>query len=314
MSNGTTFDVSQVNGGFQLAAGQVLSGTGNYTVNGGMTVVGSSTLLPGGVASAGTLNVGGLTLNPSSTVNFDLGSGQDLINVGTFGGLTINGGGIGLYQSNGKTAFTTGGTYLLMNYGNGNSINGSLAGLSVLDAAATNNYSFTATNGSLDVTISPPDIWNGGGSPSVNWSTGANWIGGAAPSSGTSVMFAGTAGTSNTNNISGLTLSGLFFSPTAGAFNLAGNSIQLGGQIINLSTSAETIGLNILLGGNQNVIASAGTIALNGIVSDGGQGYGINISGSGTVVLGGANTYSGTTSVAGPVRLANSMAASRTAR
>ena len=312
LSNGTTFDVSQLNPGFQLASGQVLTGTGNYTVNGGMTVVGNSTLLPGGVASAGTLNTGGLTLNLGSKLNFDLGSRQDLINVGTSnGGLTINGGGIGLYQADGKTAFTAAGTYVLMNYGNGNTINGSLTGLSVLDPAATNIYTFTATNGSLDVTISPPDIWNGGGgSLSVGWSNGSNWASTTAPSSGTSVMFAGTVGTTNSNNISslsGLNLTGLFFSPTAGAFNLSGNSIQLSGQIINLSTSVETIGLNILLSGTQNVIASAGPIALNGVISDGGQGYGINVSGPGTVVLGGANIYSGTTNVTGPLRLANSL-------
>ncbi len=314
LSTGTTLDVSQVSGGFQLGTGQVLTGTGNYTVNGGMTIVGSSTLLPGGVASAGTLNVGGLTLSPSSTLKFDLGAGQDLINVGTSnGGLTINGGGIGLYQANGTTAFTAPGTYLLMNCGNGNSIGGLASNLSVLNPSATNVYTFTATGGSLDVTISPPDIWNGGGGPSFNWSNGSNWTSGLAPSSGTSVMFAGTTGTSNTNNISSLSLSGIFFSPTAGAFNISGNSIQLGGPILNLSTSAQTIGMNILLsagpnGNGQNVVASAGSIVLNGIIDDGGQGYGINVSGSGGVVLGGANTYSGTTNVAGPLRLANPLA------
>jgi autotransporter-associated beta strand protein len=308
LSAGATFDVSQV--AFQLAAGQALSGTGNYTVSGGLTLGDNSTLLPGGVASAGTLNTGGLTLSPSSKLKFDLGSGQDLINVGTSnGGLTINGGSIGLYQADGTTPFTSGGTYLLMNYGSGNFVNGSVNSLSVLNPSVTNVYTFSATGGSLNVTISPPDIWNGGsGGPSFVWSNGSNWTSGLAPSSGTSVMFAGTTGLSNTNNIPGLTLTGFLFSPTAGAFNISGNSIQLAGPIVNLSPAAQTIGMNILLSGTQNVVASAGTIALNGVIDDGGQAYGINITGSGTVVLGGANTYSGTTNVSGPLRLANPLA------
>ena len=174
-----------------------------------------------------------MTLSPGSKVSFDLGSGQDLINVSTSnGGLTINGGSIGLYQSNGMTAFTTPGTYLLMNYGNGNSINGSPGNLSVLNPTATNIYSFTAAGGSLDLTISAPNVWNGGGNPSFVWSRSGNWATGLAPASGTSVMFAGTTGLSNTNDVSGLSLSGIFFSPTAGAFNISGNSIQLGGQIL----------------------------------------------------------------------------------
>ncbi len=311
LAGGATFDVSQVNGGtLQLATGQTLSGTGNYTVNGALAVASSSTLLPGGVASAGTLNVGGLALG-GGTTSFDLSTSAtlDLINVGTaYGGLDLNGGSIGLYQSNGTTAFTTPGTYLLMNYGNGNSISGSLSNLSVLNPASTNVYTFTATGGSLDITIRPPNIWSGGGSAPFNWSSGSNWTSGAAPSSGTSVMFAGTAGTSNTNNLVGLSLSGIFFSPTAGAFNISGNSVQLGGQVVNLSTSAQTIGLGIVLSGNQNVIASAGSIILNGVIADGGAGYGINVSGGGTVVLGAANTYSGTTNVSGPLRLANNAA------
>jgi autotransporter-associated beta strand protein len=309
LSGGATFDVSQVY--FQLAAGQSLAGTGNYTVNGAMTADSGATIQPGASASAGTLNVGGLTLSPGSSLSYDLGlgRGQNLINVGSaFGGLTLNGGGVALTQPNGST-FGTPGTYLLMNYGSGNSVAGSPSNLSVLNPTASNTYSFTATGGSLDVTIGAPNVWNGGANPSFVWSKASNWSTGQAPANNNSIMFAGTTGLSNINDIGGLGLTAVFFSPSAGAFNISGNPIQLGGPIINSSTAAQTIGLNITLtGGTQNVNAAAGNIVLNGVIDDAGAGLGINIIGPHTVILGGANTYSGTTSAAGPLRLANPLA------
>ena len=57
LSGGATLDVSQVGGGYGLGSGQTLSGTGNYTVNGLLIAGSGSRILPGGVASAGTLNV-----------------------------------------------------------------------------------------------------------------------------------------------------------------------------------------------------------------------------------------------------------------
>ncbi len=310
IANGATFDVSQVGNTYELAAGQTLSGTGNYTVNGGLTVDSGAKILPGGVTSAGTLNIGGLVLSPGSSLSFDLGQNKDLINVGTaYGGLTLNGGGLSLYQSNGTSAFSTPGTYLLMNYGNGNSVNGLPSNLSVLNATNSNTYNFTATSGSLDITIGAPNVWNGGAHPSFVWSNALNWSGGPAPTSGSSVMFSGTTGLTNTNDIAGLNLTGIFFSSTAGTFGIAGNDIQLSGPITNSSPSAQKIGLNIVLsGGSQNVTASGGSIVLNGVIDDAGMGYGINITGAGGVVLGGANTYSGTTAAAAPLRLANNAA------
>jgi fibronectin-binding autotransporter adhesin len=313
LRSGVTFDVSQV-GSYELGSGQTLSGTGNYTVNGSMTADSGSKILPGGVASAGTLNSGGLTLSPGSTLSYDLSTGAtlDLINVSTaYGGLTINGGGLSLYQSNGTSAFTTPGTYLLMNYGNGNFVYGSPSNLSVLNPTASNTYSFTATGGSLDLTIQSAYVWTGSGGSPFNWSVGNNWSTHQAPASGQAIQFAGTVGLTNNNNLnlSGGSLTGILFAPSAGAFTLNGGDVPLGGALVNTSTANQTIGLPItLVGGYQNFNAASGTITVNGVIDDGGQGYGINVSGPGTVVLGGANTYSGSTTVTGPLRLANSAA------
>jgi autotransporter-associated beta strand protein len=303
LASGATLDVTQQFGSFHLVSGQTLSGTGNYTVTDVITADSGSTILPGGTSSAGTLNVGSLTLSPGSVLNYDLGlgNGKDLINVTQFSGLTVNGGGINLYQANGTTPFSTPGTYLLMNYGNGNFINGSADNLSVLNATSSDIYTFGATSGSLTVTIVAPSVWTGGAQPNFNWSQNNNWSTGQAPSPSSSqaLSFSGTVGLNNTNDISGLTLSGIFFSSSS-AFNINGNSIQLGGPITNLSTGTQTIGLNIqLTGGSQTVTATGNKseVVLNGVISDGGQGLGLNTAGQGTVVLGGANTYTGTTNI-----------------
>jgi hypothetical protein len=71
-------------------------------------------------------------------------------------------------------------------------------------------------------------VWNGTGT-GVNWSLGANWVGGVAPTNGTGVVFTGTARTSNTDDISGLKLSCILFTNTATSFTLSGTSITLVG-------------------------------------------------------------------------------------
>jgi autotransporter-associated beta strand protein len=201
-----------------------------------------------------------------------------------------------------------------MNYGNGNSINGSAGNLSVLNATSSDIYTLAATGGSLTVTIVAPNVWAGGANPNFNWSQNANWSSGQAPSSSSSnqaLSFSGTMGLNNTNDIAGLALSGIFFSSSAG-FNINGNGIQIGGPITSMNGGTQTIGLNIqLTGGSQTVTATGNgsSVVLNGVISDGGQGLGLSTAGNGTVVLGGSNTYSGTTNVtSGKLLLTNAAA------
>ena len=82
LANGTTFDVSAQAGNYHLLSGQTLTGTGSITVNGAMTANAGSMILAPGAGLYRTLSVGGLTLNPNSVLNYDIGAGtQDLINV-----------------------------------------------------------------------------------------------------------------------------------------------------------------------------------------------------------------------------------------
>ncbi len=154
-------------------------------------------------------------------------------------------------------------------------------------------------------------IWTGGGG-NDNWSTTANWA--SAPSNGSSLTFAGTTRLSNSNNT--LTSAGsITFDNTAGAFTLSGNALSIAGGMINNSTSAQTIDLNLTLSAAQQLNAASGNLTVNGTVANGGNSLTVTgasnttlagiVSGSGglvkagvgTLTASGNNNYAGGTTV-----------------
>ena len=145
------------------------------------------------------------------------------------------------------------------------------------------------------------DTWNGGGAPSFNWSTSANWNN--APVANDLLFFDLTTGLVNTNDLPANTFfNGLTFNSTAGAFTLNGNAVNLNGGITNASASLQTVNLNLALQGNETVKATGG-LTLGGAVSGA---FSLTNVGSGTLTLGGSNTYSGGTILnAGTVQLGN---------
>ena len=264
-----------------------------------MTANAGSFILPGGSGAFGTFSVDALTLSASSAVSYDFGGGlQDLIGVNASGGLTLNGGGVNLFQADGATRFNKPGTYMLMNYGG--ALTGSAANLSVLNPSPGQTYAFSAVGGAVLLNIGTASSWTGGGNPNFNWSNAANWAGGAVPSSSQSITFTGITGLNNINNLANLNVGGITFDASAGAFVLSGNSIQLSGAIFNLSTATQTLAMNIgLVGGNQQMNALSGNIAINGVISDGDggapSGSGIVKYGAAALVLAASNGYSGGT-------------------
>src|SRR5438874_7364263 len=95
--------------------------------------------------------------------------------------------------------------------------------------------------------------WNGGGTDS-NWGTVFNWSPAQAPASGDDLTFDGFGRLANVNNLSGLTINGITFASTAGAFSLSGNQITLGGDITdNVSVLTEANSLPMILSGSRNV-------------------------------------------------------------
>ena len=307
LGNASLLDVSQVPQPWPLNSGQTLKGTGSYLVSGTVNNATGSVILPGTLAasSAGTLTTGGLTLG-GGTLSYEIGAGQDLINVTSSGGLNIGSAtAINLFDSSGTNQYVLPGSFPLMDY------NGALAGsttnLTVGNPNPIDSYTFSTSSSVVYVNISgPSNVWTGNGSP-FNWSVGGNWVGNMVPGNGASLGFFGAMGLSNTNDISNLSLSGIAFGTGAGAFNISGNSVQLSGAITNLGTATQTIGLGIqLTTGTQSIYATGGNIVLNGVLSDGGSGYGFHVNGPNAVVLGAANTYTSRTSVnSGTLSLAN---------
>ena len=295
---GASFDVTALPGGYNVPSGQTITGGGTVSMAAGTALtLGSGAALAAPAAGVGALTVNGgtLVLNTGSALSFSASASDTNSQIAVTGALDLAGSGIAvsLYQAGTSSLYTTDGAYTLMTYG---SLVGSTNNLlSYSPVNLSKSYSFNATSGSLTLTIGDTPIW--AGTSSQNWSDPLNWSTSAAPVAGQALVFAGT-NTANSNDLNGFQAGGLQFNAGAGAFNLAGGSIQIIGALNNLSANPQTVGLNIVLGGNLPINA-ASPITISGVLSDGGAGYGITLTGSSTVVLAAANTFGGTTTISG---------------
>jgi autotransporter-associated beta strand protein len=109
----------------------------------------------------------------------------------------------------------------------------------------------------------------------------------------------GTAAISG-NTASALTINGGTIDNTSGGALTMGNAPSytwnanltfVGTSDLNLGTGAVT------LGGHRQVTVNAGTLTVGGAIGDAGQVYSLTKAGAGTLLLSGANTYSGNTTV-----------------
>lgn len=136
-------------------------------------------------------------------------------------------------------------------------------------------------------------LWTGSGANS-RWSTGGNWDNGVVPTFAESLTFAGSTRLNNTNDISGISANNLTFDSAAGAFVLNGNSLGLNGNIAFTGNPAspvtQTINLPLTPTVNITVDTPAnGNLNLAGNVTSGSLLTKID---SGTLTLGGTNTFS----------------------
>jgi autotransporter-associated beta strand protein len=148
--------------------------------------------------------------------------------------------------------------------------------------------------------------WNGNGTDN-NWSTGANWIGGTAPTgmgAGDTLFFG--SGTNRPTTIN--TVNEFRISSTSGAalrftsevdYVLSGSSIVLAGNVSQSASSSVAIDTAIKMAGSRTFTLSngSGTIAASGVISEQGGMAGLIKQGTGTLILNGNNTYTGTTAV-----------------
>ena len=156
----------------------------------------------------------------------------------------------------------------------------------------TASSSYGSSVGSSEVSATPqPNTWIA--SPtSLNWSLASNW-GGVAPLNNAQLTFGSSSATNLVNDLSGLTVGGLVFNSGASAFTFSGNAITLTGDIVNNSTSTQTINLPMTIVGTRTVTTNTGAVTLNGVIDDAGGGASLIKNGTGTLTLRGANTFSG---------------------
>ncbi|MGA2256052.1 MAG: right-handed parallel beta-helix repeat-containing protein [Thermoguttaceae bacterium] len=141
--------------------------------------------------------------------------------------------------------------------------------------------------------------WSGGGSSGL-WSNAANW-GGTAPPADVPLVFGSSEGGTTTNDLpGGMQFTSITFPANAGPFVLDGNTIDLSGNIVNNSSAIETVNLPLMLiGGSHTLNAVSGNLTIGGPISESGGANSIVKTGTGSVILSGANSYSGGTIVSG---------------
>lgn len=141
--------------------------------------------------------------------------------------------------------------------------------------------------------------WSGGGGANGNWNDSANWNFAGIPTNGDTLVFQGTSGVNNTNNIANLTLNQIRFN--SGGFNLYGDAFTLTNDIIAANTSGvDTINPSVTndVAGLGIIVSNAASLTLSGTINGPGS---LTFTGSGTLTFNGAspNTYAGATVVNG---------------
>ena len=142
--------------------------------------------------------------------------------------------------------------------------------------------------------------WNG--ATDAVWSTGGNWVGGVAPvTSDVAVFDAGSSANLTTALGADFSIQGLRITTPGGLITIgAGNLLTLGAGGIDMSAASQNLLLNALvaLGVDQSWNVTNGrTLTANGIIS--GTNVNLNKIGLGDLILGGANTFTGTTMIGG---------------
>jgi len=280
-----------------LTVGGVVSGSGFSLTKAGtgtLTLSGANTYSGGTTLSAGTLNINNASALGTGT--FTIGSNSTIDNT-TAGAITLSTNNAQVWNGN----FTFTGTQSL-NLGTG---------------AVTLGASRTVTVNGSNLTVG--GVISGSGFSLTKAGTGTLTLSGANTYSGGTTIGTGTsAGTLNINNASALgtgtfTIAGgsnaIIDNTTAGAITLSTNNAQVwngnftftGTQSLNLGTGAVT------LGSSRTVTANGSTLTVGGVIS--GSGFGLTKAGVGTLVLSGANTYTGATAVnAGTLNVNGSLA------
>jgi len=239
-----------------------ISGNGYFNC----TLDAAGPMYPGAAGVVGTMTVNNLILD-GATVTFDLSSStatgsNDMIAV--TGALTVNGNTINV---NPLGLLQTGARYPIFTYAGALSLN------SAFNVVNSGGYTYTidtSTQGVVNLVVaSGPPQWNGGSTTDSDWSDPANW-GGSTLAPGDLLYFGGDNRLNNTNDTTaGAQYGNIAFFASSGAFILNGNAITLiGSNIVNDSTSVQTIDLPLEFSTAQTISGAAGPIIIGGGVTN----------------------------------------------
>lgn len=188
----------------------------------------------------------------------------------------------------------------------GGSVSNLSAGTDSYTGAATTN---TNTKNPLAVAIFTPLTsinWVGG--TSSDWATGTNWQGGTAPNgSGAGAIFGNAASNPAVTLLSsGETVGSMIFNSSVNTTIGGSNTLTLSNagspSNITVNGGSHAITARISLASDLMVSTAAGSqLTFGAPISQSGGTRALNVGGSGTIVLGAANTFSGPTTVSGGV-------------
>jgi autotransporter-associated beta strand protein len=297
------------------------SSTGSWVITSGTTLTlaaGSGTTpritvsgMGGGsvILSTWLLGTSGFILNDTNTPNpgtLVLSSSN-----GFTGGVTVMGGSLGLGAAN---AVPTANSVVLDG--------GALLRSSTLAGTFTNPISIGAIGGEIRNGVSGQWTVNGAvtgtGSLVLNTIGAGNIVFGNTSSTytgGTRILDGSAVAVSQDAAFGSGTISfeGGTMRPTSGADRTLANPLAFAGNFgFDVAARALTFNGPATIQGATRTLTVTGTVALatfNGSIGDGGNALGFTKAGVGTLVLGGSNTYSGTTTLsAGTLRLGNQQA------
>jgi autotransporter-associated beta strand protein len=336
VAGAATFNTSAVSGGFSLASGQTLGGsgavngsvavgsgtlTGFLTMNGNVGLGSGGTIVPGtisggsasgGVISGGTATIGTLTLNnltlSGGTLDFALtspgspGVGSSLLNLSA-GSLSASG--VTSIAIDPLAGFVPG-RYTIIDFGN---TNGTTANFSLPSTVNGLRIKYSVAAGALNldaINVTGP-IWNiatGG-----NWSTGTNWSSGTAPNgAGQTANFFQALSSSGTVSLNvPVTVGTLNFDNPTARYTVGGpNVLTLDNSgataLVNVLSNTHAITANVVLNGPTAVTTTDTAEQLNVGGNVGGAGT-LTMQGPGMLVLSGSNSFAGAALSGGSLQL-----------
>ena len=158
------------------------------------------------------------------------------------------------------------------------------------------------------------ETWDGGHGSANAWFANLNWADDSAPADFDDLVFTGTTwlnhlAFANWGGDNDAQINSITFDAAAGAFvigDAGGGTYKMLGDITNDSTNLQTLNFPFQLNADVTANAAAGDITIGGVISEDGSARSLIKSGSNTLSLTGASTYTGTTDInAGKLQLGN---------